>query len=251
MSGTLATEAEAKLPKIVIIGAGAAGISSAAKLLENGYNNILILEAQNRIGGRVNSVPFGKGYVDLGAQWCEGQGGNVVYELVKKDFEFGDTLFSHEEAHYYNSKGNSVDQNKCARLMSLSENIGSDYENMAKFNKSFGEFFVANYKIELQKKEFEDVDEELADQCIDLSERETNSMYASESWFDVSASLNSYGDAGKSTSQSDCTLTKKKTILEGNQQLTWKEHGYRIVFDFLTVMRTKEWSSSHPFRGSH
>ena len=47
-------------PKIVIVGAGAAGISAAVDLLEKGINDVTILEAENRIGGRIHSVKLGK-----------------------------------------------------------------------------------------------------------------------------------------------------------------------------------------------
>ncbi|KAJ6636280.1 Peroxisomal N(1)-acetyl-spermine/spermidine oxidase [Pseudolycoriella hygida] len=99
--------------------------------------------------------------------------------------------------------------------MEFSETIMGDSENMAKFNKSFGDFFQVNYKSGLSKLEFED--KELADQIMDLSEREMNSLYASESWFDVSAKLNSYVDDA-----------------EFSHQLTWKERGFKTFFDFLT-----------------
>lgn len=46
--------------KILIIGAGAAGIAAACRLVENGFQNLLILEAENRIGGRINTVRFCK-----------------------------------------------------------------------------------------------------------------------------------------------------------------------------------------------
>lgn len=55
--------------KIVIVGAGAAGIAAATKLLSHGFRNILILEAENRLGGRVNTVAFGENVLDMGAQW--------------------------------------------------------------------------------------------------------------------------------------------------------------------------------------
>lgn len=55
--------------KILIIGAGAAGMAAGTKLLENGFKNLIILEAENRIGGRVNTVPFASNVVDMGAQW--------------------------------------------------------------------------------------------------------------------------------------------------------------------------------------
>lgn len=51
---------ENKNTKIIIIGAGAAGIAAATKLLNNGFKKITILEAENRIGGRIYSVNFGE-----------------------------------------------------------------------------------------------------------------------------------------------------------------------------------------------
>lgn len=55
--------------KIIIIGAGASGVAAATKLLSNGFNDVKILEAGNRIGGRINTIPFGANVVDMGAQW--------------------------------------------------------------------------------------------------------------------------------------------------------------------------------------
>lgn len=60
----------ANLTDIIIIGAGASGFAAASKLLSNGFQNVLLLEAENRIGGRIHTIPFGAGVLDIGAQWC-------------------------------------------------------------------------------------------------------------------------------------------------------------------------------------
>lgn len=46
---------------VIVIGAGASGIAAASRLIENGLNpkNITILEAQNRIGGRIHTIVEG------------------------------------------------------------------------------------------------------------------------------------------------------------------------------------------------
>jgi len=44
--------------KIVIIGAGMAGLSAANHLLQNGCDDFLILEARGRVGGRIVSIPL-------------------------------------------------------------------------------------------------------------------------------------------------------------------------------------------------
>uniref|UniRef100_A0A1A9Z0N8 Amine oxidase domain-containing protein n=1 Tax=Glossina pallidipes TaxID=7398 RepID=A0A1A9Z0N8_GLOPL len=69
-------------PKIIIIGAGAAGLACAMKLLDNGFTHVHILEAENRIGGRILTVPFGNNVIDLGAQFCHGEEDNIVYEML-------------------------------------------------------------------------------------------------------------------------------------------------------------------------
>lgn len=68
---------------VIIVGAGAAGIAAATRLLENNVMEVIILEAEARIGGRVHSVEFGDAFVDMGAEWCHGQKDNIVYDMVK------------------------------------------------------------------------------------------------------------------------------------------------------------------------
>lgn len=52
----------------IVIGLGAAGVTAATTLAKAG-KVVLGLEAEGRIGGRVNTVPFGDGVVELGAEW--------------------------------------------------------------------------------------------------------------------------------------------------------------------------------------
>lgn len=54
------TDREIRQPNIVIIGAGISGIAAARKLLSAGLNNVIILEAQDRFGGRILTQKFGK-----------------------------------------------------------------------------------------------------------------------------------------------------------------------------------------------
>ena len=68
-----------------ILGAGAAGLAAASRLIRSEFLDVTILEASNRTGGRVrSSLEFGKrhGYVELGAQFIHGVVGNVVFKLA-------------------------------------------------------------------------------------------------------------------------------------------------------------------------
>jgi phytoene dehydrogenase-like protein len=46
--------------RVVVVGAGAAGLAAAARLLECGVRNVVILEAEDRMGGRIHTTLFGK-----------------------------------------------------------------------------------------------------------------------------------------------------------------------------------------------
>src|SRR5437588_8425649 len=53
----------------VVIGAGLAGLS-AARILAAADIDVVVLEARNRVGGRIYTRPAGDGtLLDLGAQW--------------------------------------------------------------------------------------------------------------------------------------------------------------------------------------
>ncbi len=43
--------------QVIVIGAGIAGLSASSKLAENGVD-FLVLEGANRVGGRINTIPF-------------------------------------------------------------------------------------------------------------------------------------------------------------------------------------------------
>ena len=68
---------------VIIIGAGAAGIAAGRKLHDAG-KDILIIEARERIGGRIHtSYDFADEPVELGAEFIHGENA-VTHELVKQ-----------------------------------------------------------------------------------------------------------------------------------------------------------------------
>ncbi|XP_028833829.1 spermine oxidase [Denticeps clupeoides] len=70
-------------PRIVVIGAGLAGLAATKTLLESGFANVTVLEASDRVGGRVQSVQHGKATLELGATWIHGANGNPIYHLAE------------------------------------------------------------------------------------------------------------------------------------------------------------------------
>ncbi|XP_040294360.1 peroxisomal N(1)-acetyl-spermine/spermidine oxidase-like [Bufo bufo] len=72
-------------PVVVIIGAGISGIAAAEKLHKHGFQNIKVLEATGRTGGRIRTERFAKGLVEIGAQSIHGSSpGNPVFQLASQ-----------------------------------------------------------------------------------------------------------------------------------------------------------------------
>jgi len=69
--------------RVIIIGAGISGLAAANRLDELGYN-VTILEARNRLGGRIwTNDQWPKSPVDLGASWIHGVTGNPITAIAK------------------------------------------------------------------------------------------------------------------------------------------------------------------------
>lgn len=68
---------------VIVVGAGVSGIAAARKLVAAGLN-VVVFEARNRVGGRVDTrTPFGYP-IDYGASWIHGWTGNPVLKLVRE-----------------------------------------------------------------------------------------------------------------------------------------------------------------------
>ncbi len=90
-------------PSVIILGAGLSGLAAAMKLKDNGYE-VTILEARNRIGGRVFShkitdepVPQDNLVIELGAEWIGGSHERIIalcdqFGLVTENNRFKDRL---------------------------------------------------------------------------------------------------------------------------------------------------------------
>lgn len=129
--------------KIVIIGAGASGIAAATKLLANGFSNLIILEAESRIGGRVHTIPFGENVLDMGAQWCHGEKKNVVYDLAKEHDLLQSNTVTFETFNMIRSDGSLIPQQTSDNLMELAMRLlHSDVDEMKRYPGSLGSFII-------------------------------------------------------------------------------------------------------------
>ncbi|CAH1160234.1 unnamed protein product [Phaedon cochleariae] len=203
---------ENKTP-IIIIGAGSAGISAATRLLENGIDDFLILEAESQIGGRIRSVEFGDGYVDLGAASCHGQKGNIVWEkLVQMNLT---NLLRHTKVpnNFFLSSGKNVSEDVSnevvhAMLEMLHYKRGSRNESMGlTYGKMYNDSITEKFGNDREKLE-------VAQSALHWLAHIVMCMEGTISWYD-SRSKTSY------------------QVCEGHQELIWKGAGYGIFLDIL------------------
>lgn len=105
---------------VIVVGAGIAGLAAAKKLTDKGFA-VTVLEAQDRVGGRLRSNRSLGVAFDEGASWIHGIDGNPITTLAqqagmttfhtddnsivaydKGGAPIGDTVFSDTEEAYYN-----------------------------------------------------------------------------------------------------------------------------------------------------
>ncbi|KAL8098486.1 putative polyamine oxidase 5 [Apium graveolens] len=75
-------------PRIVIIGAGMAGLTAANKLFKaqkqtNAFE-LCVVEGGSRIGGRINTCQLGGDTIELGATWIHGIQNSPVYKIAQE-----------------------------------------------------------------------------------------------------------------------------------------------------------------------
>ena len=59
-AATAPWESEGSYVQFLILGAGIAGLSAASHLAKNGFTDFKVLEARNRLGGRIATMQIGR-----------------------------------------------------------------------------------------------------------------------------------------------------------------------------------------------
>jgi monoamine oxidase len=69
---------------VAVIGAGAAGVGAARRLREAGTVSVLVLEARDRVGGRVHTIEPAGFPCDRGAEWLHSADRNPLSPIAKR-----------------------------------------------------------------------------------------------------------------------------------------------------------------------
>ncbi len=90
--------------RVLIVGAGIAGLAAARTLLDRGQD-VLVLEARDRIGGRIwTDTAWSEAPVDLGASWIHGTTGNPITNIAAQ-IKARTAITRYENALVYDAAG--------------------------------------------------------------------------------------------------------------------------------------------------
>ena len=107
---------------VLIVGAGIAGLAAARELHRQG-REVLVIEARDRIGGRIwTETAWGDSPLDLGASWIHGATGNPITELAARSGA-RTVATDYDDAITYGTTGRPLDRSGERRLERLADDI--------------------------------------------------------------------------------------------------------------------------------
>ncbi|XP_046750213.1 spermine oxidase-like isoform X2 [Diprion similis] len=210
--------------QVLIVGAGAAGIAAACRLLEQGLENVTVFEAGDRIGGRVHTVEFADNVIELGAEYVHGERGNISHELASRHnlLEGSKILTKNENWIFADSQGEIIPREQSTELLNIYHGIYAVMPNkLTDFEGSFGEYFTQEYFKAFKENPFTNFTR--AEEFLEWIRRYECIIDSCDSWSEVCASgLAEYW------------------ICPGNPLLNWKGRGYKTLFEVLMNKFTPE-----------
>lgn len=106
----------------VVVGAGVSGLA-AARLLADAGRRVVVLEARERIGGRVHTERIGGRVTDMGASWIHGIDGSPVFEAATAfgmptvEFTMGSFQAGGRPVAYYDPAGRRLSPEAAAAFI--------------------------------------------------------------------------------------------------------------------------------------
>nr|XP_045595354.1 peroxisomal N(1)-acetyl-spermine/spermidine oxidase-like isoform X1 [Procambarus clarkii] len=131
---------------VVVVGGGVAGLTTLKTLLDHGVEDVILLEAQDYLGGRVRTIRQDGVLVEEGAEWIHGGQDNPLYKLASTLNALSPVLPDNAwDWRVVTEAGRPGDQQAyhlAKKLIDLSEEDGvlTPY-----YNASLGHFFIDKF----------------------------------------------------------------------------------------------------------
>jgi len=148
--------AENKSPKVIVIGAGIAGLTTAYRLQQKGMD-VDVYEARNRVGGRIFTVTVGGNIAELGAQnITDGGDAENINQLINEfgleltgkqmnlnsSYFNGERLFTERQLLGDKQLDPQMLRNQLDELISKSHNMKEILDGIVKENDSLYKFLA-------------------------------------------------------------------------------------------------------------
>ena len=114
LAGACGREGTTERRKVIVVGAGIAGLA-AARTLANRGSDVLVLEARDRIGGRIWTSRWSDAAIDLGASWIHGIDHNPIAALART-IGARTVATSYDNSTDYGTDGRPIDRATAAAL---------------------------------------------------------------------------------------------------------------------------------------
>ena len=128
---------------VIVVGAGISGLAAAKKLKDNGFN-VIVLEAQSKVGGRLKTIRSLGVAFDEGASWIHGTAGNPITSLAQQAgmntaFTDDESILAYDIGGVLHSDSNFSDtEDKFYTVLETLKNNGSSTKS---FETVFNELY--------------------------------------------------------------------------------------------------------------
>ena len=135
---------------VVVIGGGISGLAAAKKLKENGFT-VIVLEAQEKVGGRIRTDRSLGVAFDEGASWIHGPRGNPITSLATQA-RANTFLTSDDSVEVFNTNGIAYSDTVLTKAESQFESALNAVRSAGTQTKSFQTVFNSLYPTQANDK---------------------------------------------------------------------------------------------------